>query len=171
MRWAQGLLSAAAASAAIVFVTVSGVASAATQTPISLADLAAKVAPAVVSITSLQRGAPASVDKTLDHNSNMQKSKDTKYSVLLGSGFIIDPKGYIVTNCHVIGNAGEIRITLNGGRDFSAELIGADKNTDLALLKIDASNPLPYVSFGNLDATRVGDSVLAVGNPFGLGAR
>ena len=169
MRWAQGLLSAAAGSAAILFVTLAGAASAATQPPASLADLAAKVAPAVVSITSLQRGASASVDKALDHNSNMQKRKDTKYSVLLGSGFIIDPTGYIVTNSHVIGNAGEIRVTLNGGRDFSAELIGGDKNTDLALLKIEASSPLPYVSFGNSDATRVGDSVLAVGNPFGLG--
>jgi serine protease Do len=153
----------------MLFVTLTGVASAATQTTVSLADLAAKVAPAVVSITSLQRGAPASVDKALDHSSNLQKSKDAKYSVLFGSGFIIDPQGYIVTNSHVIGNAGEIRITLSGGRDFSAEVIGADKSTDLALLKIDASSPLPYVSFGNSDATQVGDPILAVGNPFGLG--
>jgi len=167
MRWAQGLLSAAAGSAAMVLVTVTGVASAAT--PVSLADLVAKVAPGVVSITSLYRGVPTFVDKALDHSSSMQSRKDTKYSVLLGSGFIIDPKGYIVTNSHVIGNAGEIRVTLDGGRDFSAELIGADKSTDLALLKIDSSSPLPYVSFGNSDATRVGDTVLAVGNPFGLG--
>jgi serine protease Do len=87
----------------------------------------------------------------------------------LGSGFIIDPSGYIVTNNHVIESATEIQVTTNDGTDYPAKLIGADPKTDLALLKIEAKKPLPSVDLGDSDKSRVGDWVLAIGNPFGLG--
>lgn len=87
----------------------------------------------------------------------------------LGSGFIIDAAGYIVTNNHVIDGAREISITLNDGSKHRAKIIGRDDQTDLAVVKIDAGHDLPYVAFGNSDEAREGDWVLAVGNPFGLG--
>ena len=85
-----------------------------------------------------------------------------------GSGFIVDPDGLIVTNNHVVEGASEITVTLYDEREFEAELIGRDRDTDLALLKIDADD-LPVVTFGDSDEVRVGDPVIAVGNPFGLG--
>ena len=85
-----------------------------------------------------------------------------------GSGFLIDASGYIVTNNHVAGGADEITVTLQDGRKFEATLVGSDARTDLALIKIDAGN-LPYVAFGDSDDARVGDWVVAIGNPFGLG--
>ncbi len=87
----------------------------------------------------------------------------------LGSGFIIDPEGYVVTNNHVIDKAEEITVTVNGGDHYPAEVIGRDPKTDLAVLKIEADKPLPYVEFGDSDTAEVGDWVIAVGNPFGLG--
>ncbi len=85
-----------------------------------------------------------------------------------GSGFLIDASGYIVTNNHVAGGAEEITVTLQDGRQFEARLVGSDPRTDLALVKIDATG-LPYVAFGDSDDARVGDWVVAIGNPFGLG--
>jgi serine protease Do len=87
----------------------------------------------------------------------------------LGSGFIIDPAGYIVTNNHVVDHAHKIKVTLGDGKSYPAKVIGRDAKTDLALLKIDAGQPVPYVAFGNSEKERVGDWVVAVGNPFGLG--
>lgn len=87
----------------------------------------------------------------------------------LGSGFIVDPSGYIVTNNHVIDHATEITVTVEDGTQYTATLVGHDPKTDLALLKIDAGHDLPYVSFGDSDKAEVGDWVVAVGNPFGLG--
>jgi serine protease Do len=88
----------------------------------------------------------------------------------LGSGFIISENGLVVTNAHVVGDAGDVEIRLNGGdRTFDATVRGVDPLTDLALLKIQADEPLPYVSFGNSDEVEVGDRVVAIGNPFGLG--
>jgi serine protease Do len=87
----------------------------------------------------------------------------------LGSGFLIDAGGYVVTNNHVIDGADEIVVTLNDGRQYDATLAGHDPKTDLALLKIAADEPLPYVRFADSDHSRVGDWVLAIGNPFGLG--
>ena len=87
----------------------------------------------------------------------------------LGSGFIIDSSGYVVTNHHVVGNAMNITVTLDDGRELEAELVGGDRRTDLALLKVEAEEPLPTVEFGDSDAVRVGDWVMAVGNPFGFG--
>ena len=86
----------------------------------------------------------------------------------LGSGFIIDPKGYIVTNNHVAGDASKITVTLQDGTTYSGKLIGKDPETDLALVKIDADHPLPTVSFSEEATPRPGQWVIAVGNPFGL---
>lgn len=87
----------------------------------------------------------------------------------LGSGFIVDPAGYIVTNNHVVEGADEITVTLHDNRKFKAKVIGRDTKTDIALLKVDAPKPLPSVHFGNSDTARVGDWIVAIGNPFGLG--
>lgn len=85
----------------------------------------------------------------------------------LGSGFIISPDGYVVTNDHVAGNAKEITVTMTNGDKYKAELIGTDQITDLALLKIDGQN-LPYIKLGNSDDVIIGEWVIAFGNPFGL---
>jgi serine protease Do len=85
----------------------------------------------------------------------------------LGSGFIIDPRGFIVTNRHVIAGADEIQVTLEGKKKFKATVVGADPKTDVAVIKIDGRN-LPFVKLGDSKTLEVGDWVLAVGNPFGL---
>jgi serine protease Do len=86
-----------------------------------------------------------------------------------GSGFVIDPAGYIVTNAHVAGGADKIMVSLQDGQKLAAKLVGIDKRTDLALLKVDAKKPLPFLEWGDSSAVHVGDKVLAIGNPFGLG--
>ena len=85
-----------------------------------------------------------------------------------GSGVIISPDGYIITNNHVINGAQNISITLNDNKTYTAELIGSDEKTDIALLKIDADENLPYATFGDSVQVKVGEWVLAVGNPFNL---
>ena len=92
-----------------------------------------------------------------------------EHSVALGSGFIIDPSGYIVTNNHVVQNADKVTVIFQDNSEHPAKIIGRDTKTDLALLKIDAPKPLPYVEWGDSDKSRIGDWVLAIGNPFGLG--
>ena len=89
--------------------------------------------------------------------------------IALGSGFIIDPSGVIVTNNHVVGEAGKVQIILQDNSKYPAKIIGRDPHTDIAVLKIAADKPLPYVAFGDSGAMQVGDWVVAVGNPFGLG--
>ena len=89
--------------------------------------------------------------------------------IALGSGFIIDPSGYIVTNNHVVGDAAKVQVILQDKTKYTARIVGRDPKTDLAVLKIKADKPLPYVAFGNSSAAQVGDWVMAVGNPFGLG--
>ena len=89
--------------------------------------------------------------------------------IALGSGFIIDPAGYVVTNSHVIGDAGKVEVTLQDNSKYTAKIVGRDPKTDIAVLKIKADRPLPYVTFGDSSAAQVGDWVMAVGNPFGLG--
>jgi len=86
-----------------------------------------------------------------------------------GSGFIIDPSGYIVTNNHVVGNADEIKVALSDGTELPARVVGTDDLTDVALIKVNASGALPYVSWGDSRAVEVGDWVVCAGNPFGLG--
>ena len=87
----------------------------------------------------------------------------------LGSGFIIDPRGYIVTNNHVVANAEKVTVIFQDHSQHPAKVVGRDQRTDLALLKIKTDKPLPYVSWGDSDNAKVGDWVVAVGNPFGLG--
>lgn len=85
-----------------------------------------------------------------------------------GSGVIISPDGYIVTNNHVIENASELEVTLNNNKSYKATLVGTDPTTDIALIKVDADEKLPYIAFGDSDNTKIGEWVLAVGNPFNL---
>jgi serine protease Do len=89
--------------------------------------------------------------------------------VAVGSGFIIDPSGYIVTNNHVAGKAKKVTVILQDNSRHSAKVVGGDDKTDLALLKIDTNRKLPFVTWGNSNDAKVGDWVVAVGNPFGLG--
>ena len=85
-----------------------------------------------------------------------------------GSGVIISPDGYIVTNNHVIDKARALEVTLNNNKSYDAEIIGADPSSDIALLKINVEKPLPYLAFGDSDNAKIGEWVLAVGNPFNL---
>jgi serine protease Do len=94
---------------------------------------------------------------------------DEAQRIALGSGFIIDPQGYVVTNNHVIGNAEKVEVILQDKTHYRARVIGRDPKTDLAVLKINPDKPLPFVTFGDSSVAQVGDWVMAVGNPFGLG--
>jgi serine protease Do len=150
---------------------------------VSFADVIDSVSPAVVNIavakvetapTSFQyRGSPFGGDQSLPFEfferffDGVPRGFERR-SEGQGSGFLIDASGYIVTNNHVAGGAEEITVTLQDGRKFDATLVGSDARTDLALLKIEATG-LPYVAFGDSDKARVGDWVVAIGNPFGLG--
>lgn len=87
-----------------------------------------------------------------------------------GTGFILDADGYIATNYHVVDGAGDVTVTLSDGDELPAKVVGVDPDTDLALLKVDADEPLPFVEFADSDEVRVGDPAIAIGNPFGLGS-
>lgn len=91
-----------------------------------------------------------------------------RYQVGTGSGVIISPDGYIITNNHVIDGSRELSVTLNDNRTYNAEIIGTDDKTDIALLKIEAEDELPFTTFGDSDQAKIGEWVLAVGNPFNL---
>ena len=155
-------------------------------TPESFADLSAKVSPSVVMITTTSTLAkPAEADggaPVLPEDSpfnkffqdfldkNGQPPMDApRRSEALGSGFVISADGYIVTNNHVIEGADQIEIDFFNKQHYIAKLVGTDKKTDIALLKIEAPAPLPFVAFGDSDKERVGDWVLAMGNPLGEG--
>lgn len=98
-----------------------------------------------------------------------QQAPRTRETHALGSGFIVSENGMVVTNHHVIDGADEIEVVFQDGKRFPATLKGSDKKTDIAVLQIDSDSPLPYVTFGDSDTTEVGDWVVAIGNPFGLG--
>jgi serine protease Do len=168
---------------------------AARGTPDSFADLAAQLAPAVVNISSQQmiqakadrpdqdqpQFPPGSPFEQFFHDFMERHGAPNgggdggggdaapRRGTALGSGFIIDPAGYIVTNNHVIEGADEITVTLHDGTSMKAKLIGHDDRSDVALLKVESDKPLPSVPFADSDTARVGDWVLAIGNPFGLG--
>jgi serine protease Do len=112
---------------------------------------------------------PSALDEFLRRFFEQQGRKGVPFhSTALGSGFIVDPNGYVVTDDHVVENADKIMITFQQGGQYPARVIGRDALTDLALLKIDTERPLPHVRWGDSDTARVGDWVLAIGNPFGL---
>lgn len=98
-----------------------------------------------------------------------QQQQQQKPVTALGSGFIIDPAGYVATNHHVVAEAAEIAVILHDGQRLSAKLVGADPLTDLAVLKVEPKQPLPATRWGDSDLMEVGDWVVAIGNPFGLG--
>jgi len=163
----------------------------------SLAPLVKRVSPAVVNISVTQKAAadatveepdavpepgfPSSPFDEMLRRFFEQQNPDGQrhlfpqmpggqaHRIALGSGFIIDPSGIVVTNSHVIGNASKVEVTLQDDAKYTAKIIGRDPKTDIAVLKIKADKPLPYVSFGDSSASQVGDWVMAVGNPFGLG--
>jgi serine protease Do len=185
-RFGAGLIAASMAAASMV--VWSGVATAA-PAPESFADLAKKVSPAVVNIASTQeiedsRGAIPGIPFDIPEGSPFERffkqfreqfgegdrpRQVPRRATGLGSGFIIDPEGYVVTNNHVVDGASEVTIRLEDDSVFPAEIIGTDPQTDLALLKIEAEQSLPSLTLGDSDSAEVGDWVLAVGNPFGLG--
>jgi serine protease Do len=112
-----------------------------------------------------RRGGPGGNSKGADKGGDMQPRKTNS----LGSGFIVDTSGIVVTNNHVIADADEINIVMNDGSKFKAELVGVDKKTDLAVLKFKPAKPLIAVKFGDSDKLRLGEWVIAIGNPFSLG--
>jgi serine protease Do len=152
------------------------------EAPASFADLVDKLSPAVVNVSTTRqsggdkkRNAPRNQpggsleDMWRDF---LDRQGPPRRLTSLGSGFIIDAAGYVVTNNHVIGDADDVSVTLQDDTTFKATVVGKDSKTDLALLKLDLGShkaPLPTVKFGDSDKSRVGDWVMAIGNPFGLG--
>ena len=128
-----------------------------------LSDLVPKLLPAVVNISTRQ----LVVSSTGKPGQIAEQSTSTRQS--LGSGFLIDPSGIIVTNNHVIANAYDIRVTLQDNQELEATLVATSTVADLALLKVNAAKPLPTVSFGSSANLKVGQPVVAIGNPLGLG--
>ena len=146
------------------------------------ADLVAAVKPAVVNVrvertTSGDENAGPAMDPDMQRfferffgeQAPMQAPRTPQHERGEGSGFVVDANGLIVTNAHVAGGADKITVLFDDGTELPAKLQGIDQKTDLALLKVDAGKPLPYVTFGDSSQVRVGDAVVAVGNPFGLG--
>ena len=142
--------------------------------PKSFAEIVKKVEPAVVNIDTKSKvpqpvakgtPAPGDSDNILDFFRRQMPQRPV-YAV--GSGFIVDKTGYILTNQHVITDASRITVKLDSGEEFVARVVGSDVETDLAVLKIEAGRDLPFVSFGDSDKAEVGDWVLAIGSPFGL---
>ncbi len=160
--------------------------------PDGFADLAARLLPSVVNISTTQTiksehsSEQASPDlpqlppgspfeeffkNFFNHNGDHGSQPDTEShrATSLGSGFIVDPAGYIVTNNHVITDADQITVILHDNTNLKATVVGRDTKTDIAVLKVNTKHPLPAVTWGDSEAARVGDWVLAIGNPFGLG--
>jgi serine protease Do len=138
----------------------------------SFVEIARSVEPAVVNIDTMQTAdlETDNEDRT-DRPANpldMFRRQQSRPTHGVGSGFIIDPKGFILTNNHVIEGATKITIGMLGGDRYRAKVIGIDRETDLAVLKIDADRELPVMKFGDSNAAEVGDWVLAIGSPFGL---
>ncbi|MCG8507631.1 MAG: DegQ family serine endoprotease, partial [Rhodospirillales bacterium] len=151
--------------------------------PESFADLADQLLPSVVNISTTQTvqgrsgpefpqlppGSPFEEFFKEFFERQPQQQQRSRKATSLGSGFIVDASGYVVTNNHVIQDAEEITVVLQDETRLDAELVGRDSKTDLAVLKVESAKPLPAVPWGDSDTMRVGDWVLAIGNPFGLG--
>jgi serine protease Do len=195
--WLAGVAAGAALALTIVSVNFAPAAHSAPNAPTvttgSFADVFEQVSPAVVNIIVTQTeaqptsgmsrfGAPQGQERGERGDSQDQLEQffgrffDAPQQQIpqqrrvqgQGSGFLIDPNGYIVTNNHVVDHASKIVVTTNDGRKLDATLVGHDPKTDLALIKVNGTN-MPHVAFADSDAARVGDWVLAIGNPFGLG--
>ena len=145
--------------------------------PASFADLAERLMPSVVNISTTQTVKTTSNPFPFQFPpgspfEDMFKEFGTpqeRKSSALGSGFIIDEKGVVVTNNHVIQNAEDIIVRVNGDKDYKAKVIGADPLSDIAVLQLETKDKFTPVSFGDSDKARIGDWVIAIGNPFGLG--
>jgi serine protease Do len=187
----------AAGALVLAFTSLAPTASYARPVPGSFADMAAKVTPAVVNISaertqqvaqSRQPNGPQMMPfpegspfgeffRRFYQNPQQYGQRQMpgrqhprmRKTRALGSGFIIDSKGYVVTNNHVIKGASRIEVILHSGKRYDAKLVGTDPRTDLALLKIKSDREFPYVEWGDSDKARVGDWILAVANPYGLG--
>jgi serine protease Do len=152
----------------------------------SFAPIVDKSLPAVVNISTTQKIRPSTVPIMPDMDGDKQQQLEKflerfgfpmqgmegveREVQSLGSGFVIDPTGYVVTNNHVIAEATKIIVTFSNNKKLEAKVVGRDAKTDLALLKVENAQPLPYVEFGNSETMKVGDWVIAIGNPFGLGS-
>jgi serine protease Do len=151
--------------------------------PDSFSPLIERVRPAVVTIATTRLQAPGEeeavqaptvprgspLEKFFNDRLRRHRPQPAQRLTALGSGFIIDPAGLVVTNNHVVANGTDIQVTLHDGTVVAASLLGHDEQTDLALLKLDVGQALTPVAFGDSDHAKVGDWVIAVGNPFGLG--
>ncbi len=157
----------------------------------SYADIVAPLIPAVVNISTIQKSTSLQPEQFSPFPENSpfeefnkffeqygqmpdteedEESRDEAKPTSAGSGFIISAEGHIVTNYHVVDQAETITVILSNDQKLDAKLIGYDNRTDLALLKVESKTPLPFVKFGNSDESRVGDFIIAIGNPFGLGS-
>jgi serine protease Do len=175
---ALGLLSALAfASLPVISEAWAQVPPAIAARPQGFADLAERLSPMVVNISTSQTlKRPAAAQGSPDGTPNdeffrnfLDRDNRPRRVQSLGSGFIIDSTGYVVTNNHVIDGADEITVILSDTTSLTAKLIGKDEKTDLALLKVESKTALPVAKFGDSDKARVGDLVMAIGDPFGLG--
>jgi len=149
------------------------------------ADLVERVGPAVVNISTTREQAPRQdvpmpqfppgspfeefFRDFFERDQPQQQPQRPRRGASLGSGFVISPEGFVVTNNHVIAEADQITVQFADGSDYEAELIGRDPQTDLALLKIERDEPFPFVEWADSDVVRVGEWMVAIGNPFGLG--
>jgi len=147
------------------------------EVPSSFADLAEKLIPSVVNISTTQtivtnvnpfpfEFPPGSPFEDMFKEFNTPQKRKTS---ALGSGFIIDAKGIVITNNHVIKDAEDILVRVDGDKEYKAKVIGADPLSDIAVLKIESKDKFKSVKFGDSDKARIGDWVIAIGNPFGLG--
>ena len=164
----------------LIFVLQS-ISATARSAPESFADLVELTSPSVVNITTstkvAENMAPRGIvpegspfeDLFRDFNERNPNRRGPRNTSALGSGFVVSEDGYVVTNNHVIEGADEILVEFPDLSEYSAKVVGIDKNIDIALLKIETDEPLPFVKFGDSDLARVGDWVMAIGNPLGQG--
>lgn len=177
---ARSLL-AAALGLSLAFSALPGAPAMALGAPESFADLAQSISPSVVNITTtavvaaradgapmVPKGSPFE-EFFKEFGQEGQGPQEPQREQALGSGFVISADGYIVTNNHVIEGADEIEIEFFSGKRLKAKLVGTDPKTDIAVLKVESPEPLPFVTFGDSDTMRVGDWVMAMGNPLGQG--
>ncbi|MDT8420498.1 MAG: DegQ family serine endoprotease [Desulfuromonadales bacterium] len=163
---------------ALIWVVLFALSSFASAAMPDFVDLAAKLKPSVVNISTSKkiaaqpnwqgRGEPRDLFEDFFRRFAPNQPQRPRKETSLGSGFIISPDGYILTNDHVVNGADEVTVRLADGRSFAAKIRGSDEKLDLALLKIDTGEQLPVAKLGNSEKLQVGEWVMAIGNPFGL---